>query len=130
MASKKQAPRAPASRAALRELQKGSPAPLPDAYLRYLSESNGGEGKLGVAPGWIAFWPAEEVLASNAGYSVEEFLPGFLGFASSGGGDMFAFDLRSGEPYAVVCVPFVPMDVDEVTVIAKSFDDFRRFLQL
>jgi hypothetical protein len=35
---------------------------LPRGYLEQLAVSNAGEGDLGIEPGWIAFWPAEEVI--------------------------------------------------------------------
>ncbi len=56
---------------------------------------------------------------------MEEFLPGFFGFASSGGGELLAFDLRKGAPYHIVMLPFVPMDADEAIEIASSFETLR-----
>jgi hypothetical protein len=66
-----------------------------EAYFSAVAESDGLEGPLSVEPGWIVFWPAAFVLTANADYCVDEFLPGFFGFGSSGGGWMFAFDLRN-----------------------------------
>jgi hypothetical protein len=101
------------------------PAPLPAAYFAQLSVSNGGEGDLGVEPGWIALWRCEEVVPSNAGYSLPKFLPGFFGFGSNGGGELLAFDLRGEEPYPIVTVPFVPMDPKDAVRIARSFQELR-----
>lgn len=102
--------------------------PLPSAYLAMLEESNGGEGDLGVDPGWITLWPAEDVLSNNASYCVAEALPGFLGFASNGGGELLAFDLRGGEPYPIVMIPFIPMEAAEAVQIASSFEELRQLL--
>ena len=115
----------PASASALARLRDEAPVSLPEAYFDQLASSNGGEGDLGVEPGWIAFWPAEEVLSSNAAYSLAEFLPGFFGFASSGGGELFAFDVRPQEPYPIVVVPFVPMEPGEAVRVARSFEELR-----
>lgn len=101
---------------------------LPDSYFDQLAASNGGEGDLGAAPGWICFWPAEEVIPFNEGYKVAELLPGFFGFASNGGGELIAFDMRGCDPFPVVMVPFIPMDACEAVQIAPSFDDLRRLV--
>src|SRR5947209_6466533 len=78
----------PASATALRELAEAAPVPLPDEYAALLRFSNGGEGQLAVEPGWFQLWSAEEVLELNRDYGVNEFLPGFFGFGSSGGGEL------------------------------------------
>jgi hypothetical protein len=98
---------------------------LPATYLEQLAVSNGGEGDLGVDPGWISFWPAEEVVKLNDRYCVPADLPGFFGFASNGGGELLAFDTRGGEPFPIVTVPFIPMDPREAVKIAGSFDEMR-----
>src|SRR4051794_23741397 len=82
----------PASPAVLRDLASASPIALPEEYLALLGFSNGGEGNLGVEPGWFVLWPAEEVLVSNREFGVPELLPGFFGFGSNGGGELLAFD--------------------------------------
>jgi hypothetical protein len=118
----------PASAVALAKLRDQAPVRLPQSYFDQLAASNGGEGDLGVKPGWIAFWPAEEVLGSNAAYSLTEFLPGFFGFGSNGGGELLAFDVRTHEPYPIVMVPFIPLEVREAVQIAGSFQELRDFI--
>jgi hypothetical protein len=113
----------PAAERAVLDLITGAGIPLPSDYVAYLAQSNGGEGELSVDPHWLILWPAEDVLGANQGYQVATWAPGLFGFGSSGGGDMFAFDLRQGEPYAVVCVPFVPMTLDAVRRIAGNFTE-------
>jgi hypothetical protein len=90
---------------------------LPADYLAFLRLSNGGEGELGVEPGWFQLWPAEEVASLNRDYAVAEFLPAHIGFGSDGGGELLAF-APQGE---VVAVPFIPMDASEARVLATSF---------
>jgi hypothetical protein len=118
----------PASEVALRRLRDEAPVRLPDSYFDQLAASNGGEGDLGVEPGWIVFWPAERVLESNIGYSLPEFLPEFFGFGSNGGGELLAFDVRIQEPYPIVMVPFVPLQAQEARQIAASFDELRSLI--
>ena len=118
----------PADPATIEELSAGSSIVLPEEYLALLGFSNGGGGELGVEPGWFQLWRAEEVLAMNRDYRVSAFLPGFFGFGSNGDGELLALDLRSGPPYPVVMVPFLPMDIDEAVTLALSFSGFLQAL--
>ena len=97
----------PASEVVLRELLAALPRALPNEYLAFLRFSNGGEGDLGVKPGWFCPWRAEDVVAHNEGYRVSEFYREFLGFGSNGGGELIAFDCRGSEPWPIVMIPFI-----------------------
>ena len=106
----------PAREETVQQLEAALPT-LPADYLAFLRLSNGGEGELGVEPGWFQLWPAEDVSSLNQNYAVPEFLPAYAGFGSDGGGELLAFT-SSGE---VVVVPFIPMDASEARIIALSF---------
>ncbi len=121
-------PESPATDSALQALQDEVGVQLPDAYLDQLATSNGGEGDLGVDPGWLQLWPAGQVLSSNVECGVAEELPWLFGFGTSGGGDLLAFDTRAGTPYPVVAVPFIPMEEDSVVQVADSFAAFREHI--
>src|SRR5262249_38342415 len=110
------------------ELVKHALVPLPAEYLDFLTESNGGEGELGRQPGWFVLWRAEDVIEFNQGYEVASNIPGHVGFGSSGGGELFAFDTRAGQPYPIVTVPFIPMNLAEARPVAASFSEFRTLL--
>jgi hypothetical protein len=97
---------------------------LPEDYLALLLYSDGGSGNLGIEPGWLQLWSSADVLENNKDYEIEEYIPGFFGFGSSGGGELLAFDTRSGKPWKVVMIPFVPMSADLAIVIAKDFEEF------
>lgn len=101
---------------------------LPEDYITLLGYSNGGEGELGVEPGWFYLWSVEELLEYNKGYNVEESVPGFLGFGSNGGGEMLAFDMRGEKPWNVVMIPFIGMQVEEAILIADDFNEFVHFM--
>jgi hypothetical protein len=112
---------AKASETAIRALTESAPIPLPEVYLAFLRNSNGAAGNLGIEPGYVAFWRAEEVLAHNLGYKVAEFAPGFFGFGSNGGGELLAFDHRGSAPWPIVMIPMIPMDSKEAIQVAPDF---------
>jgi hypothetical protein len=114
----------PAEPEAIQRLIAGAGVDLPEEYLSLLRHSNGGEGELGVEPGWFQLWPTEEVLDLNRDYEVAEFAPGFFAFGSSGGGEILAFDLRGEKPWKVVMIPFIPMEPEEAIAIAEHFGAF------
>lgn len=98
--------------------------PLPAEYLELLRAANGLEGELGISPGWIQLWCAEDVLAMNNDYEVEQWHPGFFGFGSSGGGVMFSFSTEAGVDSPVFGVPFDSTSPEDVVIVAPSFADF------
>ncbi len=116
----------PADPSSISELIGAVAEPLPDAYVALLQYSNGGEGPLSIAPGWLQLWPAEKVLRLNKAYFIDTNLHGYFGFGSDGGGELFAFDLRQGRPCKVVMVPFVPMTEAELVIVADDFETFVR----
>ena len=118
----------PADPDAIAALAVGAPVPLPAEYLALLRLHDGGEGELGAEPGWFQLWPVDEVLTANRDYQLAEFLPGFFGFGSSGGGDLLALDCRGRPPWPVVVVPFIPVDVAEAQSVAADFGGFVRLL--
>ena len=64
---------------------------LPERYVSFLAGSNGGEGDLGVDPGWFVVWPIEEAAVASAEYEVPTYLPGYFAFGGNGGGELFVF---------------------------------------
>jgi len=104
------------------------PFELPDLYIEFLFATNGGEGDLGVQPGWLELWAAEDVSSHNRGYEVAESLPGLFGFGSNGAGELLAFDIRGVKPWPIVMVPFIPMQLDDAIQIAGSFEEFSAFI--
>lgn len=98
--------------------EKDSGVRLPDDYRSFLMRSNGGEGFIGKH--YLTLWMAQELHQKNTDYQVKEYAPGFFMFGSSGGGDGFAFDMRS-TPYRVMQVPFIGMSVDDAFFVADSF---------
>ena len=115
----------PKAVAEIRRFQKNSKIHLPDDYLQFLQYSDGGEGFIGNA--YVMLWRLEELLDLNQGYKVEEFAPELFLFGSDGGGEAFAFDMRSST-VAIVSVPFIPLDSAYAYRLGSSFDDFLDFI--
>lgn len=115
----------PASQDAIISAEKVLHAKLPDGYVNFLSQGNGGEGFVG--NNYLILWPIEQIKELNEAYQVEEFAPGLLLFGSSGGGEAYAFDMRyEGSP--IVQVPFVGMALKEVWNVASNFQEFLKKL--
>ncbi len=104
-----------ASKDALSDL---SALKLPEDYLSIFTELNGGEGFVGAE--YLILWKAEELAVFNKEYEFETYAPGIFLFGSNGGGEGFGFDTRS-EPYKVVQIPFIGMDLQYASPVADSF---------
>ena len=98
---------------------------LPSDYLDFLRFSDGGCGSIPVDP-WCfdGLWKATELAEFNRGYQVATYCPGFFGIGSSGGGEMFAFDMRGAQPWPVVHVPFIGMEPAAALPVAPDFHSF------
>ena len=93
---------------------------LPTEYVSYFDGDGLKEGALSVEPGWFQLWAPGEIEQLNLDYHVDEFAPGFVGFGSSGGGELFAFDASEH----VVMIPFVGMCVKAARPVSASWSEF------
>ncbi len=109
-----------ASDRALACLETLTPTELPNNYVDFLREANGGEGFIGKE--YLILWRIEELELFNREYEVERYAPGIFLFGSNGSGEAFGFDTRS-VPYKVVQVPFIGMDIKYATPVANGFID-------
>jgi hypothetical protein len=78
-----------------------------------------------VSPWRCEFWPLAQIETSNEKYEVESRAPGYIGFGSSGGGEMYAFSPRG----AIVCLAFVGMSPREELQVAASWTAFEGMLR-
>ena len=106
----------------LDEMQIGLGFRLPDDYLDFLRETNGYTGEVGRV-GYVAIWPAAEVLPTNEANHFRERIPGFVLFASNEGSEMYASDMRSAAP-KVVAIPAIPLEIEFAVEVGSSFVDF------
>ncbi|MGQ0542365.1 MAG: SMI1/KNR4 family protein [Blastocatellia bacterium] len=98
--------------------------PLPEQYLHFVKVCGVVECFTSDEPGYIQFWQTDELDKINADYETEYNAPGFIGFASDGGGEMIALD-QTG---AVFKLPFTGMEPQYAIRIAYSFDELvKRF---
>jgi hypothetical protein len=65
-------------------------------------------------------WNEENIDEMNDGYNIAEFLPGYIGVGSNGGGEMIVVEIETGKFYSI---PFIPMDISDRMLIAKSMDE-------
>lgn len=116
----------PASPAAQEMLAKTSGVELPDEYMAFLAFSNGGEGPLSVAPGYIVVDSAEDAISQKERKTFDEFFPGFFMFGGNGAGELLAFDLRGAKPWPVVMIDMTNIDLKESVV--RVTEDFSHLL--
>jgi len=98
---------------------------IPQELLSYYSSGRPLVCELDATPFGCEFWPVEELEAYNSDYQVQELAPGYFGFATSGGGEMYAFS-PSG---AIVCLPFIGMEPAEANLISPTWHDFVNLLR-
>jgi len=113
-----------AASSSIDSLSSNAPFELPKAYLDLLLNTNGGEGDLGVEPGWCQLWSADDVVRFNREYEVQVNLPGCFAFGSNGAGEMFILRKLSNDEIQVEMVPFIPMQMDEAVQVAPNFEEF------
>ncbi|MBA2718652.1 MAG: hypothetical protein H0U52_05300 [Chloroflexi bacterium] len=79
----------------------------PRDYAAFMAEQDGGEGLVGKS--YVSLFAAADLVEMNIGYGIAEFAPGFVLFGGDGGGEGFAFDVRT-KPTSIVMLPFVGLD--------------------
>jgi hypothetical protein len=107
---------------AINQLKEDLGLQLPDDYISFLRDTNGGEGFIG-PNAYIVLWRAEDLGPMNKAYQVNSYAPGLLLFGSDGGGEAFAFDVTA-EGMPIVGVPFVGMDRSAAKPLAINFHAF------
>jgi hypothetical protein len=95
---------------------------LPDDYLEFLRYTDGALGLI-ANDCYIAIWDVKEIASFNENYTVDEFVPGLLVFASDGGDRAYAFDTRS-DKLPVVEYSFSELSLDEAKPISSTFNEF------
>lgn len=109
------------SREALTRWSSGLNIVLPEDYVDFMVEANGGEGSVGDT--YVQLWSTEQLVDLNEAYAVREFAPGIGLFGSDGGGTAYGF-LSATVPATLVSVPFVGMAVEAVTPMGSTFTEF------
>ncbi len=81
--------------------------------------------ELDAQPWLCEFWPLRKVDQFNLGYAVQSHAPGYIGFGTSGGGEMYAISPVG----SVVCLAFIGMSAAEAIHVASSWELFERMLR-
>jgi hypothetical protein len=92
--------------------------------VEYISSRSALVAEVAVSPYICELWPAQELDLNNEEYDVERLAPGFRGFATSGGGEMFALSPTG----SIVCLPFIGMAPSASIELAPSWAAFTSML--
>jgi hypothetical protein len=92
----------------------------PPEFIIYLRSDAPKFGDLPSFPVYFQLWEEAELEQFNKEYEVPKYAPGFFGFGSDGGGEMFAFD-QQGRIFAL---PFIGMEPKVATFVCESWTEF------
>lgn len=98
---------------------------IPTELIAYIEAGKPLVCDLPINPFICEFWPLKELATFNVEYEVPIYAPGYFGFATSGGGEMFAFSPTN----SIVCLPFIGMSPKEATPIAQNWKEFEGLLK-
>src|SRR3954453_16270656 len=108
--------RAPVGAAEIERFRQEVGFDLPRDYVEFLRRSDGGEGWIG-PNAYVILYRLGELAELNKAYHFDEYARGFFAFGSDGGGEAYAFDIRTSA-MPIVAFPFVGLDPDVVDVMA------------
>ena len=74
---------------------------------------------------WFELWPVDEMDQWNKDYEVHKYAPGFYGFGTDGGGEMYAF----GPDEKVYALPFIGMEPKVATLLADSWTELEQKIE-
>jgi len=98
---------------------------IPSELQEYHSSGGSLICEIDAQPWTCEFWPLAQVETCNQEYEVPRNAPGYLGFATSRGGEMYAFSPRG----AIVCLAFIGMSPREELPVAPSWNAFKGMLR-
>ena len=97
---------------------------IPSELREYRTSGAALSRELDVSPWHCEFWPLSQVETRNQQYEVPVNAPGYLGFGTSGGDEMYAFSPRGD----IVCLAFIGMSPREELPVAPSWGAFKGML--
>jgi hypothetical protein len=77
---------------------------------------------------FLSLWRLQDLSKKNKNYEIHDSAPGIVIFGDDGGSEAYAFDTRSN-PWRIVAMPYVALDIAQARVIAPNFLDFLAGLQ-
>ena len=95
---------------------------LPTEYVEFMNSVDALWGETDYEfGGYFDLEPLEKIEQMNKDIEIETYAPGFVAFASDGGGEVFAFD-KEGQ---IFLLPLVGMEPNKATKIAASWQEFK-----
>ena len=94
---------------------------LPEEYVLFLKNGNGGEGLIGKS--YAILWNVSELASLNESYQSHKWAPGILIFGSDGGDEAFGFDTRNPN-WPIVQIPFIGMSWSDARPMGQTFNQF------
>ena len=94
---------------------------LPDDYKIYAL--NFGEHEIVINDQSVILWDVKELLQANEDYNVKEECPDIFLIGSNGGGEGIALDYVKDDNPAIVLVPLIGMEREDIVEIGDSFTD-------
>jgi hypothetical protein len=94
---------------------------LPSEYRAFLARHGSFEGFLTgeASPSYIELWSLDDLPDNNRDIQIAEYAPGFLAFASDGGGEVLAFDATG----AVYMLPLIGMAPEAAMKLTGNFSE-------
>ena len=93
---------------------------LPQDYLAFMHQHNGGEGPVG-KNAYMQLVPLEELVSFNKDYEIEKYLPDIILFGTDLGGTLFGYDTKK-KMYAAIDA--CSMSGEDVWYKGKTFNEF------
>ena len=97
----------------------------PPEYLQHFATALPVEGELTVNPYYFILWRPEQLELMNREYEVGQYAPDYLGFATSGGGEMLAFDSQN----RIFTIPFIGMSSKDAIKVANTWKEFLSYIK-
>ena len=98
---------------------------LPNDYIEFMRECNGGEGPIG-ENGYLILWLINELLENNLDYNIESFASGFFVFGKDAANTAFAFEKKTGKIYEFGFM--ADLSTDPAKYCGDNFKDFLEYL--
>ena len=100
---------------------------MPPNYLTYLRGDfhSSGDLKCDDFDRYFDLWPESDIEQFNAEYEVQKLAPGFVAFATNGGGELYAFN-QTGQVFELPCIG---MEAQYASLLAESWSEFEARIQ-
>jgi hypothetical protein len=100
--------------------------PIPIEYKQFIEQHGTFKGFTSDDSIYIAMWPIDDLPQNNTDIEIQQYAPGYLAFASNGGGEVLAFD-ASG---AIFMLPLIGMEPRYAVKVAGSFPELAARFEL